>query len=88
LRKTDPTRMATVLTTLFRCVRNLALAVRPVVPASADKLLDQLGIAPDARTFAAYDRADWFSELVSSGFRVGQPTGVFPRLELPEDAPA
>ena len=87
LRKTDPERMAAVLMALFRCVRDLAIAVRPVVPASADKLLDQMGVAPEARDFAALTDADWFPSLVASGFTVSQPVGVFPRLELPaEDA--
>jgi methionyl-tRNA synthetase len=86
LRKTDPERMAGVLLTLFRCVRDLAIAVRPVVPDSADKLLDQMGIAVDARDFAALDQADWFDGLAGSGFRVAQPVGVFPRLELPAEA--
>lgn len=85
LRKTDPARMEAVLMTLFRCVRTLAIAVRPVVPASIDKLLDQLGIAADARDFAALDNASWFEELVVSGFTVTQPVGVFPRLELPAE---
>lgn len=88
LRKTDPERMAGVLLTLFRCVRDLAIAVRPVVPDSADKLLDQMGIAVDARDFAPLDQADWFDGLAASGFRVAQPVGVFPRLELPAEAEA
>ena len=74
--------------TLLRCVRDLAIAVRPVVPASADSLLDQLGTSSNERTFAAYGNPDWFGELAASGFRVSQPTGVFPRLELPEEASA
>jgi methionyl-tRNA synthetase len=88
LRKTDPERMAGVLLTLFRCVRDLAIAIRPVVPASADKLLDQMGIAAEARDFAALDVQDWFEDLAASGFRVAQPVGVFPRLELPVEADA
>lgn len=87
LRKTDPERMAAVLMTLFRCVRDLAIAVRPVVPGSADKLLDQMGVTAQARDFAALADANWFADLVASGFEVAQPVGVFPRLELPaEDA--
>ncbi len=86
LRKTDPDRMAAVLMVLLRAVRALAIAVRPVVPASADKLLDQLGIAADARDFAALENANWFEELVASGFTVAQPVGVFPRLELPAES--
>ena len=85
LRKTDPVRMEAVLMVLLRAVRTLAIAVRPVVPASADKLLDQLGIAADARDFAALDNAQWFEQLVASGFTVAQPVGVFPRLELPAE---
>ena len=84
LRKTDPERMVAVLMTLFRCVRDLAIAVRPVVPASADKLLDQMGIAADARDYAALGNMEWFGALVASGFTVAKPEGVFPRLEMPE----
>lgn len=88
LRKTDPARMTAVLMTLFRCVRTLAIAVRPVVPGSADRLLDQMGIPPGERDFAALEDADWFARLVESGFTLEQPVGVFPRLELPVEAPA
>lgn len=85
LRKTDPDRMRAVLMTLFTCVRDLAIAIRPVVPAAIDKLLDQMGVAADARTYKDLGDSSWFDELVSSGYRVSQPTGVFPRLELPAE---
>jgi methionyl-tRNA synthetase len=39
LRKTDPQRMAAVLGTLVVAVRDLAQAIAPVTPASADRLL-------------------------------------------------
>src|SRR5436305_4215692 len=39
LRKTDPKRMAAVLGTLVAAVRELARAIAPIIPASADKLL-------------------------------------------------
>ena len=84
LRKTDPDRMRAVLMTLFQAVRTLAIAIRPVVPAAADKLLDQMGIAEDERDFAALADTGWFAKLVASGFAVGQPVPIFPRLELPE----
>ena len=84
LRKSDPDRMSVVLMTLFRCVRDLAIAVRPVVPASIDALLDQMGIGASARDFAALDNRTWFDDLAASGFVIGKPEGVFPRLELPE----
>ena len=86
LRKSDPERMAGVLMTLFRCVRDLAIAVRAVVPESADNLLDQMGLAPQARDFAALEDPDWFTTLAASGFVLVQPVGIFPRLELPVEA--
>jgi methionyl-tRNA synthetase len=85
LRKTDPERMCAVLMTLFQAVRTLAIAIRPVVPAAADKLLDQMGIAEDARDFAALADDQWFAKLAAGGFTIGQPVPIFPRLELPAD---
>ncbi len=82
LRKTDPERMRIVLMTLFMTVRHLALSIRPVIPASADRLLDQIGIPEDERSYAVLNDREWYSRLVDSGFRLEQPVGVFPRLEL------
>jgi methionyl-tRNA synthetase len=48
LRKTDPDRMHAVLHTLLRAIRRLAVTIAPVVPGSAQKLLDQLGREGDA----------------------------------------
>ncbi|MBM0168695.1 methionine--tRNA ligase [Altererythrobacter sp. C41] len=88
LRKTDPARMVAVLMTLFRCVHDLAIAVRPVVPGAADALLDQMGVARDARDYAAIGNDTWFEALVDGGFALDKPVGVFPRLELPESETA
>src|SRR3546814_17509198 len=82
LRKTDPERMRAVLMTLFRAVRTLAIAIRPLVPSAADTLLDQMGIASDARAFAALDDVDWFINIVSSGFNIGPPVPLFPLPKL------
>ncbi|WP_423142538.1 methionine--tRNA ligase [Parablastomonas sp. CN1-191] len=82
LRKTDPARMTAVLNILFRCVRDLAIAVRPVVPTSIDRLLDQMGISADARDYIALADNSWFDTLAGSSYRVAQPVGVFPRLDL------
>jgi len=83
LRKTDPARMEAVLMVLLRVVRDLALAVRPVVPTAIDGLLDQMGIAADARDYAALADKGWLAALAASGFTLSQPVGVFPRLDLP-----
>lgn len=88
LKKTDPTRMSQVLATLFVAIRDLAIAIRPIVPTSADRLLDQMGIAADARDTAALNDIGWYERLRASNFRLAQPQGVFPRLELPADEAA
>ncbi|EJL26947.1 methionine--tRNA ligase [Novosphingobium sp. AP12] len=88
LRKSDPARMEAVLMTLFRVVRDLAIAVRPVVPTSIDALLDQMGQPADARDYSVLEDGQWCPALVASGYKVDKPVGVFPRLELPEDVAA
>ena len=85
LRKTDPERMKAVLATLFQCIRDLAIAIRPIVPSSADRLLDAMGINSDARELAALDEGSWYIELANSGFVLAAPTPIFPRLELPHE---
>ena len=87
LRKTDPERMETVLATLYICIAVLAVAIRPVIPASADRLLDAMGVAPSLRTFEGI-LSHWYSPLAESDFRLAQPTPLFPRLELEEEPEA
>jgi len=86
LKKSDPERMKAVLQTLFVALRDLAIAIQPVVPTKAAALLDQLGIPESGRTYAALADTDWFARLVASGFTVAPPTPLFPRLELPVEA--
>ena len=88
LKKTDPERMKAVLLTLFKQVRDLAIAVRPVVPAASDRLLDQMGIAADQRDYAALANDEWYAALAQSGFVLEKPEGVFPRLDMPEQEAA
>ncbi len=84
LKKTDPERMDTVLATLFICIAQLAVAVLPVIPESAAKLLDQMGVPAGVRTFSAIS-SHWYSPLAESDYRLAQPQGLFPRLEMPVD---
>jgi methionyl-tRNA synthetase len=74
--------MKTVLGTLFAAIRDLAIAIAPIIPTSAGKLLDQMGIPPEARDFAAIEDQGWYDALRASGYRVAQPVPLFPRLEL------
>jgi methionyl-tRNA synthetase len=52
LRKTDPSRMAEVLGTLVVAVRELARAIAPIIPASAEKLLDLIDTGEDGTPIA------------------------------------
>jgi methionyl-tRNA synthetase len=73
LRKTDPARMNTVLYVLMETLRRLALLIQPFMPHSMTKLLDQLAVPADARTFAALDTA------LTPGTALPAPQGIFPR---------
>ena len=85
LRKTDPERMEAVLLCLFMAIRDLTIAISPVVPAAAAKILDQLGIPAGERDLAALADPDWFSRRVASGAVLETPSPAFPRLELPAE---
>jgi len=52
LKKTDPVRMAAVLGTLVVAVRELAEAVKPVIPASAEKLIALIDSGKDGAAIA------------------------------------
>ncbi|QMW24304.1 methionine--tRNA ligase [Sandaracinobacteroides saxicola] len=73
LRKSDPARADVVLYHAAEAVRQIALFVQPAMPASAAKLLDQLGVAVDARGFDAAHSA------LRPGDPLPPPEGVFPR---------
>ena len=80
LRKTDPARADGVLYHTAEVVRQLAILVRWVMPASADRLLNQLAQSPDARDFSA------LAVPLQIGLTLPAPQGVFPRLEAPAEA--
>ncbi len=81
LRKTDPERMHAVLRTLVRAIRMLAIAILPVVPEGAGRVLDQLGA--DARDHEAIDDDGWYQRRADAGATIAPPAPAFPRLELP-----
>ena len=84
LKKADPERMKAVLATLFLCIRDLAIAVRPVMPTSIDRLLDMMGIPPGERNFADLENIGWYKALTTGPSPLLKPAPIFPRLELPE----
>jgi methionyl-tRNA synthetase len=85
LRKTDPDRMIAVLATLLKAIRDLAIAIQPIIPDAAAKMLNQLGIPVHERDYAAFADNDWYDRLCSSGFQLSLPTPLFPRLILQEE---
>jgi len=84
LKKTDPDRMAEVLGTLYYCIRDLAIAISPVIPASVTILLDHMGITVEERDKVSLSDQQWYQELSQSDFILEKPKPIFPRLEMPE----
>lgn len=79
LRKTDPERMATVLYVIMEVLRFAAILYQPVIPESASKILDQLTVPANERTFAHL--SDKYR--IPPGTPIMKPEGIFPRIELP-----
>ncbi len=75
LRKSDPARMRTVLYVLAETIRHLAILAQPVTPAATAKMLDQLAVPADARSFAALGEKG----ALTPGTPLPAPEGVFPR---------
>ena len=83
LAKTDPTRQQTVLYVTAEVVRQIAILAQPAMPDACAKLLDILGIAPDARDFAA------LGTRIKGGAQLPPPAPIFPRyVEPKEDSPS
>jgi methionyl-tRNA synthetase len=78
LAKTDPARQGTVLYVTAEVIRQVAILVQPVMPGSAAKLLDLLGVPAGQRTFAA------LGSRITPGAMLPAPSGVFPRYVEPE----
>jgi methionyl-tRNA synthetase len=83
LRKSDPARMEAVLASLYEAIASLAIIIQPVIPGSAAALLDQMGIDAGMRDYGVIG-GDFYADLRASGFTLGPPKPLFPRLELPE----
>jgi len=78
LKKTDPERMATVLYVLMEVLRYTAILYQPLMPSSANKILDQLSVPDNERTFDHLDTSS-----IKHGAPIKKAVGVFPRIEMP-----
>ena len=56
LKKTDVGRMRTVLYVLMEVMRHVAILYQPLMPASSNAILDQLGVPSDERDFVHLGR--------------------------------
>jgi methionyl-tRNA synthetase len=79
LRRTDPTRMATVLYVTAEVLRQVSILVQPVMPDSGARLLDLVAAPADARDFAALGEAG----RLKPGTPLPPPEPVFPRYVEP-----
>jgi len=79
LKKTDVARMATVLRHLHTALRALATVLQPFMPDTMARMLDQLGVVPEARSLAALD------EPLSDGTPLPPPSPLFQKIQ---DEPA
>jgi len=78
LKKEDPDRMQTVLYVLTEVIRCTAIMAQPILPTGSSKILDQLVVSGDARTFSHVNA----ESALQSGIELPAPQGVFPRIEL------
>ena len=65
-------------------LRQIAILVQPVMPLSTAKLLDQLAVPQDARSFAALGP----SGRLKPGSELPQPAPAFPRHVEAQEAAA
>lgn len=73
LKATDPVRMGTILYTLAETIRQIAVLTQPIVPEASARILDQLGIPQDQRSF------EHLEQPLKPGTKLPAPEGVFPR---------
>jgi methionyl-tRNA synthetase len=83
LAKTDPARQGTVLYVTAEVLRQIAILAQPVVPTSAEKLLDLLAVPGDERLFSFLGE----KHRIAAGAKLPAPAAIFPRY-VEAEAPA
>jgi len=78
LKKTDPERMSTVLYVLMEMLRYSAILYQPLIPDSANKILDQMIVPADERSFEHLDSCP-----LTPGAPMEKPEIVLTRFEVP-----
>jgi methionyl-tRNA synthetase len=81
-KKADPARMETILYVTAEAMRRLAIPLQAFIPGAAGALLDQLGVAKDARAFFHVSA----EHALVAGTTLPAPAPVFPRFVEAEAA--
>ena len=76
LKKEDPDRMATVLYVLSESIRRIALVLQPFMPDTMSRMLEQVAVSADHRTFAHLGE----DHHLRPGTALPEPEGLFPRF--------
>jgi methionyl-tRNA synthetase len=64
---------------LAETIRQIAIVLQPFMPDSMGRMLDQLAVGPDHRSFFYLD-----GDKLVSGSALPKPEGVFPRYQEEE----
>jgi methionyl-tRNA synthetase len=78
-------RLSTVIYVLLENMRKIAVHLWPVMPESAEKMLEQLGITFDPEKINLPKELDVWG-LIESDITVAETSNLFPRVDLPESA--
>ena len=81
LKKSNPERMNTVLYNLIEVLRYLAITTQPIIPKSANIMLDQLTVPANERSFKYLTS----TYKIKPGEKLEKPSPIFPRFVV--DAP-
>ncbi|MDF3047881.1 MAG: methionyl-tRNA ligase [Candidatus Midichloriaceae bacterium] len=76
LRKTDVPRMEAVLYTLLEVIRIIGILLQPLIPGSANNILDTLNICKEKRSFIYANE----SGALEVGSELQSPEAIFPRI--------
>jgi methionyl-tRNA synthetase len=77
LKNTDTIKMNQVLYNLLESLRFIGIMLQPFVPDSASKILDQLNVAKDQRSFSHLNK----KYALKPSSAIMQPIPIFPRFE-------
>ena len=78
-------RLANVLLTLAECVRFVAVLIRPFMPATPDRIFEQLGVSDEA--LKSWESLDFFGKL-PAGIKVCKGEALFPRIDIKKELEA